>query len=106
MTLTPDLASKVTPGSVVFVFALAPEGGGPPLAVFRAPANEFPLAFRLDDSMAMNQAQKISNTARVVITARLSKSGNVTVQPGDLEGPSSPVAPGASGVAVRIDKER
>jgi len=39
----------------------------------------------------------------VVITARVSKSGSATPQPGDLQGASKPVANDASGVRVVID---
>ena len=54
----------------------------------------------------MSPERNLSSAARVVITARVSKSGNAAPQPGDLEGASAPVAPSASGVAVRIDRVR
>ncbi len=40
----------------------------------------------------------------MVIEARVSKAGGAVMQPGDLVGTSKPVAPGAKGVAVVIDK--
>jgi cytochrome c-type biogenesis protein CcmH len=39
----------------------------------------------------------------VVITARVSRSGNARPQPGDLQGASGPVANDAKGVDVVID---
>jgi len=54
--------------------------------------------------MAMTPEMKLSNQAEVVIGARVSKSGQAMPQSGDLEGLSSPVKVGASGVAVVIDK--
>jgi cytochrome c-type biogenesis protein CcmH len=39
----------------------------------------------------------------VVVGARISKSGNATPQPGDLQGATAPVANNASGVTVTID---
>jgi len=36
----------------------------------------------------------------------LSRSGNATPQPGDLEGQSAPVAPGGAPVQVQIDTAR
>ena len=106
VTITPALARRASPDDTLFVFARLPEGGGPPLAVVRAIVRELPLKFSLDDSMAMGPENKLSGAARVVITARITKSGGVVPQPGDLEGASKPVTPGASGVAVLIDKTR
>jgi len=105
VTLAPELAKRASPADTVFVFARLPEGG-PPLAVIRAKVSELPLKFRLDDSIAMGPDSRLSTAPRVVVTARVTKSGNVVAQSGDFEGMSSPVIPGASGVAVRIDKER
>lgn len=106
ITIASGLAKRTSPDDTLFVFARPPEGAGPPLAVIRAKAGELPLKFRLDDSMAMSPDYRLSGAARVVVTARISKSGNVMPQPGDLEGASKPVAPGASEVAVLIDKAR
>ena len=106
VTLAPALAARVAPEDTLFVFARAPEGTGPPLAVMRAKVKELPLKFKLDDSMSMSPENKLSGAARVVVSARISKSGNVMPQPGDLEGASKPVAPGATGVAVLIVKSR
>ena len=106
VTITPALAGRASPDDTLFVFARAPEGAGPPIAVLRARVKELPLKFTLDDSMAMSPDNTLSRATRVVITARVAKSGGVVPQPGDLEGASKPVAPGASGVAVLIDKAR
>jgi len=106
VTITPALARRASPDDTLFVFARAPEGAGPPIAVLRARVKELPLKFTLDDSMAMSPDNTLSRATRVVITARVAKSGGVVPQPGDLEGASKPVAPGASGVAVLIDKAR
>ena len=102
VTIDPALAAKAAPGDSVFVFARATEGPRMPLAVLRARVADLPLTFKLDDSMAMSPAAKLSGARSVVIGARVSKSGNAIPQPGDFAGESSPVAPGASGVAVRI----
>jgi len=106
VTITPALAGRASPDDTLFVFARAPEGAGPPIAVLRARVKELPLKFTLDDSMAMSPDNTLSRATRVVITARVAKSGGVASQPGDLEGASKPVAPGATGVAVLIDKAR
>jgi cytochrome c-type biogenesis protein CcmH len=93
----------VKPDDVVFVFARAAEGPPMPLAVLRGKAADLPMQFSLDDSMAMAQGLNISAFPKVVVSARVSKSGNATPQAGDLQGASAPIANNASGVTVTID---
>ncbi|HYX64889.1 MAG TPA: hypothetical protein VE935_11795, partial [Burkholderiales bacterium] len=101
--LAPELRRQVQPDDFVFVFARAAQGPPMPLAVLRRKASDLPIEFSLDDSMAMAQGLNISAFPQVVVGARISKSGNATPQPGDLQGASAPVANNASGVAVTID---
>ena len=101
--LAPAVKARVKPDDVLFVFARAADGPPMPLAVRRARAADLPLEFRLDDSMAMAQGLKLSAFPKVVIGARISKSGTATPQPGDLQGASGTVANDASGVTVTID---
>lgn len=101
--LAPELRRQVQPDDFVFVFARAAKGPPMPLAVLRRKASDLPIEFSLDDSMAMAQGLNISAFPQVVVGARISKSGNATPQPGDLQGASAPVANNASGVAVTID---
>jgi cytochrome c-type biogenesis protein CcmH len=104
--LAPELASKVSPTDTLFVYARAAEGPAMPLAIVKRRAADLPLTFALDDSMAMSPTMTLSAFPRVVITARISKSGSATPQPGDLQGASAPVANSASGVSITIDKVR
>jgi cytochrome c-type biogenesis protein CcmH len=53
--------------------------------------------------MAMAPGMTLSAHPRVVVTARVSKSGGATPQPGDLQGASGPVANNAKGVDLVID---
>jgi cytochrome c-type biogenesis protein CcmH len=64
---------------------------------------DLPVKFTLDDSMAMAPSLKLSGFAEVVVSARVSRSGNATPQSGDLQGLSKPVKVGATGVSVVID---
>lgn len=102
--LAPAMAAKAAPTDTVFVFARAASGPRMPLAIVRKQVKDLPVAFTLDDSMAMAPNMKLSSFPQVV-GARVSKSGNATPQPGDLEGLTQPVAPGAGDLVVTIDAE-
>ena len=103
--LAPTLAARITPDDTLFVFARAAEGPRMPLAVVRARAKDLPFRFTLDDSSAMAQGMRLSSQERVVVGARISRSGNATPQPGDFEGLSPPVSVGATGVTVLVNAE-
>jgi len=103
--LAPAFAAKAAPGDTVFIFARAVEGPRLPLAILRVQAKSLPLKFTLDDSSAMAPGMNLSSQRRVVVGARISRSGSANPQPGDLEGYSAPVDVGADGVVVRIDRE-
>jgi cytochrome c-type biogenesis protein CcmH len=102
--LAEGLAGKIAATDTLFIYARAETGSRIPLAILRGGAGELPKAFELDDSMGMSPAATLSGTASVIIEARVSKAGGAVMQPGDLIGTSKPVAPGAKGVAVVIDK--
>ena len=89
--LAPELRDKVSPEDTVFIFARAASGPRMPLAILRKQVKDLPLAFTLDDSMAMNPAMKLSSFPQVVVGARVSKSGNAMPQSGDLQGQMGPM---------------
>lgn len=100
--LAPALAAKAGPDDAVFVFARPAEGSRMPLAILKKRVRDLPLEFTLDDSMAMSPQARLSQASQVVVGARVSKSGQAMPQPGDLEGLSTPVKPGASGLKLVI----
>lgn len=103
VSISPKLQGKFDPEDTVFIYARAAQGPPMPLAVLRRRASELPVDFALDDSMAMAPGMNLSAHARVVITARVSKSGGATPQPGDLQGASAPLANDAKDVKIVID---
>lgn len=105
VSISPALLAKIGPGDTLFVFARAAQGPRMPLAIVKRAVGAWPSAFSLDDSMAMAPNLRLSGFERVVIGARISKTGNATPQPGDLSGQSEPVAPGAKGVQVVVEQQ-
>jgi len=101
--IAPTLKSKIAASDVLFLFARAGQGG-PPVAAIRAGAGTFPLEFELNDSMAMNPGNTLSQQKQVMLVARVSKSGNPMAQAGDLEGTVADVKVGAAGVKIVIDQ--
>lgn len=104
--LAPALASRTAPGDALFVFARAAQGARTPLAVVRATAGDLPYAFRFDDSQAMNPNARLSGQSSLIVIAHISKTGTAIAKPGDLEGRTKPIAPGATQVELVIDQVR
>ena len=103
VSLSFALAAQAAPTDTVFVFARAINGPKMPLAVVRAHVKDLPMVFRLDDSMAMAPAMKLSNFQEVMLVARISKFGNATPRTGDLLGGAGPIKLGRSDVTIVID---
>jgi cytochrome c-type biogenesis protein CcmH len=105
VSLDSRLAAQVVPGATLFIYARAADSPGPPLAVVRAAAGSWPVQFRLDDTMAMLPSRRLSQFDRVVIEARISRSGQATPSSGDLYVTSPVVNPGAAArLALVIDR--
>ena len=103
VTLSAALARQAQPDDTVFIFARAAEGSRMPLAIVRKQVRDLPFAFTLDDNAAMSPANALSTVAgKIVIGARVSKTGNAMPQPGDLSGQSAPVSVGATGLSIDI----
>lgn len=91
VNLAPALAERIQPDDVLFVFARAAEGSRAPLAIQRLRAADLPLAITLDDSHAMVPQMNLSSQPRILVGARISRSGNAQAQSGDLETLSEPL---------------
>jgi cytochrome c-type biogenesis protein CcmH len=106
VSLDRRFADRVQPDATLFIYAKAADSPGPPLAVLRTTVGSWPVTFRLDDSLAMMPSRRLSQFERVVIEARISRSGQATPAAGDLY-VTSPVlhpSPGTR-LALVIDHE-
>lgn len=100
------LASRVQRDATLFIYAKAADSPGPPLAVLRTTATAWPVTFRLDDSMAMLPSRRLSQYDKVVVEARISRSGQATPSSGDLYVTSPVVNPGSGKkLALVINRE-
>jgi cytochrome c-type biogenesis protein CcmH len=98
------LAGQASPDDTLFIFARPADGSRMPLAILRKQVKDLPVRFTLDDSLAMSPAMRLSSVPRVIVGARISRTGNAMPQPGDLEGLSEPVAVGSSGLTIEISR--
>jgi cytochrome c-type biogenesis protein CcmH len=103
VTLGDAIKTKASPDDTVFILARAAEGPPMPLAVIRKQVKDLPMQFTLDDSMAIAPQMKLSGFDKVVVIARVSKSGDAKAQPGDLQGMSTAVKPGTTALKISID---
>jgi cytochrome c-type biogenesis protein CcmH len=85
VALNPKFKDQVGPKDTVFVFAKAAQGPPMPLAIMRLTASQLPASVTLTDGMGMVPNLTLSQFPQIVLGARISKSGNAMVQPGDLQ---------------------
>ena len=99
---------KLPAQAVLFIFARSANSkGGPPVAVLRVPLaqamQQKPFPFRLDDSLAMNPANKLSEAGLVDVEARIALGGSVQKQDGDLRAVVKDIKPGSAGLSLQLE---
>jgi hypothetical protein len=104
VSLDPALADSVSPADTVFIFARAANGPRMPLAILKKQVSDLPIDFVMDDSNAMNPQMTISRFGNVIVSARISKSGNAMPQAGDLQGSTDVVKVGSQGLDIVINQ--
>ena len=77
---------SIPEGGRLFVFAIGDDGMPMPLAVKSFAANALPMKLVLSDEDAMIPSRKLSAFKSVQLVARITKSGQVQPEPGDVEG--------------------
>ena len=91
ISVADHFALQVQPDDLVFVYAKAASGPPMPLAAKRLKAGDLPVRITLSDSDAMMPQMAMSQFDRIIVGARISKSGNPSGQPGDLFQESQPI---------------
>ena len=105
VALDESLRATAPPDAILFVLAKAVNGPPMPLAVKRLTARDLPVHVILDDSLAMAPQFKLSSVNEVMVTARISKSGQPIAASGDLQGTAGPLKVGpATTVAIIINQ--
>jgi cytochrome c-type biogenesis protein CcmH len=104
VSLAPALKDQAHPGDMVYIFAKAESGPPMPLAVMRMKVSDLPAEFTLDESMAMMPQLKLSNFPKVIVGARISRSGTAIPSSGDLQGVVKGVSPGSKGLSIEISE--
>lgn len=103
ISVSPELAAKVSDSDMLFIFARTIEGPKVPLAATKISAKALPATITLDDSTNMGGDAKLSSAKQVEIIAVLSKHGSVKPQSGDLKGSLNGVAVGGESVHLVLD---
>jgi len=103
LEVSDELADQVPTGAILFVIARS-GAAGPPTAVLRIPAPEFPLAFEIGPGDRMIETMPFEGPFQ--LTARVDADGNaMTRNPGDLEGAAEGShMPGSDGIRILIDR--
>jgi cytochrome c-type biogenesis protein CcmH len=86
VSIAPQLQKQLSGTMPLFILARDPAAGGPPLAVQRHSSGDLPLTVELTEHDAMIPARSIATVSKVLVVARLSRSGAPQQQSGDLYG--------------------
>lgn len=89
--VTPMLKKQIGTNDVLFVYALEAGGSKIPLAVVRQKISSWPALIMLDGNQNMLPGRSLDNAEKIIIRARISKTGNAISSKGDLIGESEVV---------------
>lgn len=104
VSLDPALASRLRPGTPVFVSAREPGIPGPPIAAVRISSDELPTTVVLSDANSMIEGRNLSSVDEVQVVARVSFGGTPMQSSGDLMGESLHRKGAAPELGLVIDK--
>jgi hypothetical protein len=105
IVLDPKFEGQVASDDTVFVTVRTPDDpDGLPLAQIRVEVSNLPFDFNIGTKEMIGSPDRFMHADKVVVSARISKSGSGRVKPGDLVGQSGVVAPWSNDVRFSIDK--
>lgn len=104
VSVDPALASRLKPGTVVFVSAREAGIPGPPLAAVRVNSEDLPTTVVLSDANTMVEGRSLSSVDEVQVVARVAFGGTATTSSGDLLGEVRHSKGEPSDIEVVIDK--
>jgi hypothetical protein len=106
IVLDPKFEGRVASDDTVFVTVRTPDDpNGLPLAQIRVEVSNLPFDFNVGTREMIGSPDRFMHADKVVVSARISKSGRGRVEAGDLVGQSAVVQPWANDVRFAIDKE-
>lgn len=83
--ISEQLRNEMPFGATLFVFVRDPDGGRAPIAVVRQTINDFPITVTLTDADAVMTETGLSDAKNWLVGARLTRSGTIEMQVGDME---------------------
>lgn len=98
--LAAALSAQARPDDTLFIF-IRPANGGPPLAGLKHRVAELPLAFDFSQVQRMNPGPL---PERIIVGARVTRSGQPRAQKGDLEGLSGEISVDTRDLRLVIDR--
>ncbi len=102
--LDPKFDDQVASDDAVFIVVRLPDDPtGLPLAQIRVEVSNLPIDFDIGTREMIGSPDRFMHADKVIVSARVSKSGSGKARPGDLVGQSAVVHPWASNVTFTID---
>src|SRR5690554_4424096 len=80
-----QLRNEMPFGASLFFFVRDPDGGRAPIAVVRQTINDFPITVTLTDADVVMTETGLSDAKNWLVGARLTRSGTIEMQVGDME---------------------
>ena len=105
IVLDPKFEGQVASDDTVFVVVRTPDDpNGLPLAQIRVEVSNLPFDFNVGTREMIGSSERFMHADKVIVSARISKSGSGRVKPGDLVGQSAVVQPWANDVRFTINQ--
>lgn len=96
VALSPSATAAVLPGDTLFIFAKESREHRMPVVALRKSVTDLPFNFALTDKEVMVPGSKLSDYEQLVVTAKISRSGNANDNSLGLEAWSEAVSPSST----------